>query len=325
MKTATVRCYPRLHVGLVDLAGATHRRFGGAGFMIAACETVVEARPEPRETLCGFDNREHRAMLDVQEALARLRREFDIPPMRLTIREAPPEHIGLGSKTTLVLCALVAALSAAELPLHRTTIQKASGRGGASGVGVHAFFDGGFIVDAGHKGARGAPLLPSGATAPQSVPLLAVRHTVPEDWRFVLAIPEGCGQFSSTREVQFFRDNTPVPKEECLQNLATLYHGVLPAVQQADLSLLRESLGELHRCGFKARELAAQPDVVKRVLGVLSPVSRVAAGLSSLGPVVYAVCSQEDVGHVSSILGTVSDVAVLVVGPRNSGFEVHVQ
>jgi len=324
MRVATVRAFPRLHVGLVDLAGATRRRFGGAGFMITGCETLVEARPARQDGTHG--HREDRAAEDLREALGRLRRLVFVPPVQITVREAPPGHVGLGSKTTLVLSALTAALSASGIPLDRAMIQTASGRGGASGVGVHAFFGGGFTVDSGHEGAHGAPLLPSGATRPASIPLLVTRYPIPDEWRFVLALPYECEVFSAAREVQFFRDNTPTEKSESLRNLASLYHGVLPAVQLSDLGLLRESLAELHECGFKAREVAAQPACVKQAFELLSGLSGVAVGLSSLGPLVYAVCSESAVTQVSAALDSIPSMRVLAVGaPRNSGFEVQVQ
>src|SRR6187397_3143910 len=60
------------------------------------------------------------------------------------------EHVGLGTKTAVILGALQAAAIASGYKVSRAELQLLSGRGGASGVGIHAFFIGGLVIDAGH-------------------------------------------------------------------------------------------------------------------------------------------------------------------------------
>jgi len=64
----------------------------------------------------------------------------------------------------------------------------ALGRGGRSGVGVATFEAGGFVLDAGHPTARFTTDRP--ADGEWTVPPVAARHAVPDDWRFLLVRPD---------------------------------------------------------------------------------------------------------------------------------------
>jgi beta-ribofuranosylaminobenzene 5'-phosphate synthase len=125
--------------------------------------------------------------------------------------------------------------------------------------------------------------------------------------------------------MRFFRKNTPIPGREVLSSIATVYHGVAPAVLTADLKLLKEALQELHSRGFKARELLNQADSVKDFIREADETTDLAVGMSSLGPLVYAVGAEgDDKGN-----DLVAELAVKYRGRllgvfrgRNQGYEV---
>jgi beta-ribofuranosylaminobenzene 5'-phosphate synthase len=74
-----------------------------------------------------------------------------------------------------------------------------------------------------------------------------------------------------------------------LDTLALVYHAIVPAVAYNDIPLLRAGLSEIQRVGFKAREVRAQPSSVEGLIHRLEEVPDVAVGMSSMGPLVYAV------------------------------------
>src|SRR5262249_39762459 len=133
-------------------------------------------------------------------------------------------------------------------------MQKFSGRGAASGVGVHSFFTGGVIWDVGHRADATKSLLPSGSTSVTGIPPLGARVAFPASWRVVLIVTAEC-PMTGREETKFFVENAPVPRLEALSTMAALYHGVLPAILLRDYGALAAALGEVHRLGFKAREL----------------------------------------------------------------------
>jgi beta-ribofuranosylaminobenzene 5'-phosphate synthase len=284
-----VRAFPRLHIGLVDLGNATPRRYGGAGFMLDWCPVEVMAEPARQMTL-DLGLLDQRGRRDVVDAIERLQRRVALAPMRVTVSKTPIAHIGLGTKTATLLALLTAAeqLAKARLTVHE--VQALSSRGGASGVGIHGFFLGGFLVDAGRADCGSREHRPSGASHPGSVPALVTRIDIPEDWRFVLIRPRGI-RYSGARETRFFHDNTPVPRKEVTETIACLYHGVVPAVLENDIIALKTSVCRMHRYGFKRRELDGQSTEVRRLFHALSKLHDCAVGMSSMGPLLYAVVS----------------------------------
>ena len=91
----------------------------------------------------------------------------------------------LAPKTSLLLACLLAAKEELKLPLDMEALQFLSGRGGASGVGIHGFFTGGFLVDSGHSIEDINTLVPSSNRHPSKPPLLSVQLPNPK----LLAFP----------------------------------------------------------------------------------------------------------------------------------------
>lgn len=126
-------------------------------------------------------------------------------------------------------------------------------------------------------------------------------------------------------ELKFFVENAPVPKVEALSTMAALYHGVLPAVLVEDYSALASALAEVHRLGFKARELGRWSPQLQTALAALSRAG-FAAGLSSVGPLIYVILPDDDAVAIDNVRGICAGLTarmVTVVRGWNSGYEVH--
>ena len=318
-----VRAYPRLHVGLVDLGNATSRRYGGAGFMLD-CLTVEVTIEAGSHAVRGLALLDRRSQADVMEAIKRQRRAFPVKPTRISIRCVPPQHIGLGSKTALILAVLKACALSSQLQISSKHLQMLSGRGGTSGVGIHGFFKGGFVIDAGHRSDLGTHFAPSAFQRGFEIPPLLSRITVPAGWRFALILPKG-RRYSGAREMKFFRENTPVPKFEVKETMAILHHGIAPAVLEDDISTLRIALREMHRCGFKRRELRGQAPPVRRLFDKLEKIPDCAVGLSSMGPLLYVVMKEPTEEVLDGLAAIVQKEGASLLGVcagRNRGYEV---
>jgi beta-ribofuranosylaminobenzene 5'-phosphate synthase len=316
-----VRAFPRLHFGLADLGRATLRAYGGAGVQLSGPYIDIEAVVEPTATLSGFERLEARGQADLAAAIRRLEAAVpDGPSFRVTLLTEIHEHVGLGSKTAMTLGALQAAAIAGEVDVSRSEIQLLSGRGGASGVGVHAFFDGGFVMDAGHRQREVTALHPSAARRPTSAPLLVNRLEVPANWRFCLVLPAG-KRLSGKDETGFFDSATPVPVEEVRATLALLHHGIGPAFATGDMQALAESLDALQRCGFKSKEIAAQPASVQALMEECRHFGP--TGLSSMGPLVFVVVDSVAKEHeVRRVIARVDAADLGTWSARSKGFEV---
>lgn len=169
-----------------------------------------------------------------------------------------------------------------------TQLVLGSGRGGTSGVGVNTVFAGGFVVDGGHGTNRKLRYGPSSTVRAARVPPVLVRLRFPDAWRVHLFLPKGY-RYSGEREARFFEQNAPIGVQEVYEVLAAVYHGVVPAIAEGDLELLRMAVREVHRTGFKRRELDGQRPEVRDLVEELQEGLKLAAGMSSLGPLVYAI------------------------------------
>src|SRR5206468_1073340 len=96
-------------------------------------------------------------------------------------------------KTSLILSVLTGLNALMRLGLSQKRLQTLSGRGGASGVGVHAFFEGGIIWDAGHPAEPRSKYVPSSVPGTRAIPPLLARLRFPERWRVALMLPAGSG------------------------------------------------------------------------------------------------------------------------------------
>lgn len=277
----------RLHMGLLDLAHATPRTYGGFGLMISQPEVVVVGTAASTATTIGGDltPRERHDLTVMVDALCSSR---NTSGCEIEVIEQPAAHIGLGRGTALRLAALTCAAASHGVVLGRREIQRLSGRGGTSGVGINGFFEGGLIVDAGHGGRL--EFAPSRATRPESVPPVISRLELDPDWFITLAFPATQGGVSGSEEHDFFRARTPVPTTDVLTQIALLYHGILPCLLEHDLAAAGRIYSEFTRLGFKFLEIASA-DGVRPLIDAISEVAPF-VGMSSLGPCVFAISEE---------------------------------
>lgn len=276
----------RIHMGLIDLAGTTQRLFGGLGFCLKNPNTKIEIS-EGNNEICSEVHIDDRDLIDTNNVLNKvsklLRKRFHI-----NIIHRPPVHVGFGSKTSLLMGLIMGCAYLSECELIKPKVIKLSGRGGTSGIGVNAAFTGGFIVDVGHRNVGQTGFLPSSAHNPIGAPEVNIQLAVSSNWLVAVLHPEG-HIYEKGEEIAFFRNHTPIPAYEVGDVLGCVYHGIVPAFRNADIEYLSYSLARLQEIGFKAREIESQSATVKNILKQLNNNAAVAAGMSSMGPVIYAI------------------------------------
>lgn len=328
MTWTSVRSPCRLHFGLFDLANATQQRYGGIGVTLGLPTVVqVSVRVAARRTAQLTTELDARTSSELDAALARLGKQLGGMKFEARVDVLPPQHVGLGTKTALLLGALKAASICCGTRVPRETLQMLSGRGGTSGVGINAFFDGGFIVDGGRRPHPEEPFGPSSSVTAgdRELPVVICRAAAPRAWMAFLVVARG-RRFSGARELSFFRANTPIENREALESIALAYHGVLPAVMRADLSALGDSMERMLRTGFKGREMETLPRITKKMIGELQALPRTACGLSSMGPLVFVIAGKTDQPALQPIIQEIAErhgaVILGEVPLSNKGYEV---
>ncbi|QRV14850.1 GHMP kinase [Haloterrigena salifodinae] len=283
MTTATVSAGARLHVGFQNLSLARRRLYGGIG--VGLKEPRVTVTAEPADSVESDDPLG-------REYAARAVEALDVPGVAVTLEERLPRHVGLGSGTQLALSVLAATARAHGLAPSTRALAPAMGRGGRSGVGVATFEDGGFVVDAGHPTNRFTTEPP--AEGDWTVPPVVARHDLPEDWRFLVAVPDadpgrsGDDEDASMRAVVERAD--PAVADEIA---GVVTRKLLPAAAEGRLEAFGEAVAEIGRKNG-AWYADAQGGVFRPPAGTLvealedCPVLS-GIGQSSWGPVVYGV------------------------------------
>lgn len=210
-------------------------------------------------------------------------------PVRIEIASELPAHVGFGSRTatTLAALSLVARLNRLDAPPQE--LAQLSGRGRVSGTGVHGFFLGGWVIDAGQP--------PGGDAAPsrfsqQTDPSLLAGHIAPPAWPVGLFLVDG-NVMSGHDEAEFFRANAQHAALDADRCVSLAHHKLVPGLLTSDEQLFGEGVRDLHECGFKALEVENQPAAVSDLMEDLRRRSPI-VGMSSMGPLVYAMGGKAD-------------------------------
>lgn len=293
----TVSAGARLHVGFQNLSLARERLYGGIGIGLA----------EPRVTVVA--TRATEVVADdplVRRYASRAVDILGVPGVSLTVDEQLPRHVGLGSGTQLALSILAATARVHDHDPdhdhnHNCDPQIRSraptmGRGGRSGVGVATFENGGFVVDAGHPTNRFTTAPPE--EGDWTVPPVVARHDLPDDWRFLVVVPDAEPGRSGEDEDESMRTVVERADPAIADELAgVVTRKLLPAAAAGRLEAFGEAVREIgHKNG--AWYADAQGGVFRPPAGELveelegCPVLS-GVGQSSWGPVVYGITDRE--------------------------------
>jgi beta-ribofuranosylaminobenzene 5'-phosphate synthase len=308
----------RLHAGFCNLSLSHDRLYGSVGVALDQPRVVVDAESADA-VVCEHDRARKHA--------ARACGLLGVDGARIVVHDELPRHAGLGSGTQLALSVLAAVAHAHDRDPRIRERAPEFGRGGRSGVGVAAFQTGGFVFDAGHPTERFTTERP--ARGEWDVPPVAARHDVPDDWRFLLVLPDADPGKSETEEDESMRSVVERADAALADRIAgVVTRRVLPAIAEGDVEAFGESVAEVGRLNG-AWYADEQGGVYRPPAGVLvdeldSSSAVVGAGQSSWGPVVYGVtdASRADAAAAAGwdaldAVGVSGDVRV--VEPRNVG------
>jgi beta-ribofuranosylaminobenzene 5'-phosphate synthase len=321
-RMVTVETGARLHLGFQNLALAHERLYGGVG--LAVDEPRIRVSADRAESVVCADEAVEPYLRAAVEALS-------VPGAALTVHDRFARHVGLGSGTQLALACLVAVGRAYDHAVDPRAMAPDLGRGGRSGVGVAVFETGGFVVDAGHPTERFTTSPP--APGNWSVPRPIVARSVPEDWRFVLVVPETGAGPSGAPEDERMRAAVERADPGIADDIATvLTRRLLPAVAEGDHRAFGGAaarLGRLNGAWYADEQGGVYRPPAGRIVEALADVPTISgAGQSSWGPTVYGVSTADRCDAALSATRDVVDrldldAQVRVVPARNEGAVVE--
>lgn len=276
----------RLHLGFLDLNGASGRKFGSLGL---ALDAPVTALSITRAETLSVEGPEHARVAAHVEQLCR---EFGLKPAyRVVIDAAIPAHVGLGSGTQLALATAAALRCLEALPTNTEKDALLLRRGARSGIGAALFTEGGVIVDGGHSNSP----IGGGKTVP---PILS-RLPFPEDWRIILVMDENVIGVHGDAEREAFAKLPIFPEVEAARICRAVLMQALPALIERDLDAFGAAITDIQmRLGdyFAPAQGGARYTSAK-VAAVMEALERNGAkgvGQSSWGPTGFAFVESAD-------------------------------
>ncbi|MFQ5999011.1 MAG: beta-ribofuranosylaminobenzene 5'-phosphate synthase [Candidatus Bathyarchaeia archaeon] len=290
MTTIIVETPSRLHFSLIDLNGELQRIDGGLGIALQRPGFKVCASNANTLEISGKTSDRF------TETIVKFAKAQGLEPKaRIEIFETIPQHVGLGSGTQCALALGYALARLHGLELSPREIGGTMGRGSTSGVGIAVFEGGGFNLDGGHRfGTHGdkVSFQPTHMSNASPAPLL-LRYRVPEEWRFVVAIPNvGLGKHSS-EEVAAFAKFCPIPAAEVANLCRLILVRLLPSLVERDAKSFGQALSQIQDIGFKKTELELQDPIVEELLHFFVEKGALGAGMSSFGPTAYGLVDEQ--------------------------------
>jgi beta-RFAP synthase len=304
----------RLHLGFLDLNGGLGRRFGSLGLTLDEIGTRLRLERGERPAAVGPSAERAAA------CLAALRDRLGAPnAVRLTLCEAIPEHIGLGSGTQLSLAVAAGLAALAGRPTPARSLAPLVERGARSGIGIGAFDAGGFLVDGG-KGSTDAP-----------APIVA-RVAFPASWRIVLIFDRARRGLSGAQETAAFRKLPAFPAGLAAHLCRVALMRLLPGLAEEDFRAVGESIGEIQdRVGdhfAPAQGGRYSSSRVAAVLHWLRGAGFEGVGQSSWGPTGFVLVASEEqaralADEMTKRFGGDGELSFRICSGRNRGAEIR--
>ncbi|MHA1149117.1 MAG: beta-ribofuranosylaminobenzene 5'-phosphate synthase [Promethearchaeota archaeon] len=322
----------RIHLSLIDENGYTGRVDGGIGLMLDQPNVVLEVSNSADEFAIECDHYYRESVHVINEKASKVFKLLKISNknFHFNLKKYYPSHVGLGSKTQLSLAigTAIARLKGMNIPTRNIT--KFVERGGTSGIGWKGFETGGFILDGGHDfglGKEKESFLPSSASIEADPALTILRYNIPENWRFVLVIPNVRPGANGEEEVEIFKKYTPIPREEVNEVSHQILMKVIPGLLKNDLKCFGEGLKRIQSIGFKNIEISLQQQIVKDLLKLFEDNGVKAYGMSSFGPSVIGITESDEAAERLKFLVSefIKEVGghIYICKPNNSGVKIE--
>jgi beta-ribofuranosylaminobenzene 5'-phosphate synthase len=275
----------RLQMGLIDLNGDLGRIFGGLGAGVDHPNVILEATQSRELSVIGEKP-------DLVKALAKqfLETYHVNTNVSLQVYQTIPEHVGLGSGTQLALAVAVALARLFNVKATTQELAIVMGRGQRTSVGTTVFDKGGFVLD-------GGKMLKNKAAVSKFPPLI-FHKSLPENWCFIIAIPNGDKGLYSDAEKAAFKQLSPMPVEDVGRVCRLTMMKLLPSLIEHDIENFGEALTSIQviigdyfakvQGGRYSSSVAADCIMYMQQIGAYG------VGQSSWGPTCYGLFKEAD-------------------------------
>ena len=221
MNKLTIQSFPRIHITLIGMNDDDYRMHGGIGFSLSNPTTSVSCVQS--NDIKIIDKRENKISEKEEERLCNIiksiinENNFD-DGITCSIEGAVFPHYGFGSGTSVYLSCIEALFLLNKASYDIDKIIRLSKRGGASGIGINTYYNGGFVFDVGVKNEGGAIEPSSLIERNDKKPLIIHKGELP-DWKVGICIPKFIKNKSQQEEIDFFKQICPIDKSSVVDTI----------------------------------------------------------------------------------------------------------
>jgi beta-RFAP synthase len=283
----------RIHFGQLDLNGDLGRIYGGSGAAIVEPYTLIKVEKNSKLEVEGL--KKEKKKLIIEKFLSDLKKRKLLTKnqgVRIIIESLLPAHYGLGSGTQFGLAVAEGINKLYDLKLEpKELAQIVDRKHSRSAIGFGAFYQGGFIVDAGR------PI--SDKNNDQYLPPIVYQNKLPSEWRFLIIIPHFKKEkISGKKEIKAFNEIEKMSVQKCAENAHHLLLGMLPAVEEnnidkfsSHLNIIEDNVSEYFS---KAQGGKYSSKHAQEIIDLMVNEGVLARGQSSWGPALYGLVENKE-------------------------------
>jgi beta-ribofuranosylaminobenzene 5'-phosphate synthase len=286
-----VKTPARLHLGLIDFNGDLGRFFGGLGVGINRPNVILEAQKSVSLAITGEENERVKEL--VNDFIKAYNLETNVS---INVKQSIPEHVGLGSGTQLSLAIATALSRLFDIKASVLELSQSMGRGQRTSVGTTIFEKGGFVVDGGKS------------ISNKTFPATIFRQPFPQDWVFVVVIPEVKKGLSKSAENAAFKALAPMKSEDVGRICRLTMMKLLPSLVERDIRSFGEALTQIQivignyfaevQGGTYSSKIVAEGIKLMQRLGAYG------TGQSSWGPAFYGLTQKSRAKEIETMIKT---------------------
>jgi beta-ribofuranosylaminobenzene 5'-phosphate synthase len=318
--SAIIEINPRLHLTLIGMDKEGYRINGGVGFAVQ--EPPLRLHFSKSKEFILSDTRYspflRQEILRIKKIINQEKKKVGARHnIRIEIKGEMPTHFGFGSSSATRLACLEALYLLNNKKSERERLVFSSGRGGTSGIGINAYFEGGLIVDLGRRGQEFFSCPSQLSEKRESMPLMMQRIEMPE-WEIGICIPNNIPHKTEKEEADFFKKTCPVSSSEVYKTLYHVIYGLYSAVRENDKKTFCLALRSIQQCAWKLAERKQYGKNLLRIEQKLYKCGAETVGMSSLGPSLFFLA--KDVKAVIEKMKTkIINCTLIATKPANSG------
>ena len=162
------------------------------------------------------------------------------------------------------------------------------GRMKRTGVGTAVFGQGGFVVDGGKQ-------TKNGIVVPESLPPLIFHESFPENWKFVVAVPDVKKGLAKTEEKTAFAKAPPMPAQAVGEVCRLVMMKLLPSLVVRDIKSFGEALTRIQvvvgNCFADVQGGTFSSMEAAQTINFMKTCGACGVGQSSWGPAVYGLAN----------------------------------